>query len=195
MNLENAFEKVIRLGALTAVLFCCRTVQAEPLSVSTTLPSALGQVSESAVALPALSAVALPALSAVAPLSVVQLPALGVNASPYLASPEFSSRRPPSGLGKIITGWVFVGLGALNLATLPICFSDVYKQQNTKDICIGASATIAVVGVTVGLPLLLVGYHQRKKYKAWEEQGALLLERTTVAALPGGGEVLYTARF
>jgi hypothetical protein len=88
------------------------------------------------------------------------------------------------------------GVGALNLVTLPACFLDFYVENNAKNGCLVLSGTLAAVGLGVGIPLLVVGYNHRKKHKAWEaSQTALHLRRTTLSALPGGAQALYTARF
>lgn len=119
----------------------------------------------------------------------------GMSGSPFLATPD--ADEPSSGLGFIISGWILTGLGAINLATLPLCFTSFYVDAGVKGVCLGVSAAFIGVGLGVGVPFLIVGYNQRKKHQAWEKDHPTLghLARTRLTALPGGAAALYTATF
>ena len=103
---------------------------------------------------------------------------------------------PASGLGFIISGWILTGVGALNLLTLPLCFSGYEKETNNESFCLGATGGLAAVGLGVGIPFVILGYNKRKKYKSWESDQAMLhLERTRLVFLRGGAVANYTAHF
>lgn len=101
---------------------------------------------------------------------------------PLTLQSDIADPKPSSGIGLIVVGWVASGIGALNLATLPICFADFYPEES-KGLCIGLSAAFAGVGFAVGLPALIIGYNQRSDYKAWKKRHALvgLLMDTSLA--------------
>jgi hypothetical protein len=82
---------------------------------------------------------------------------------------------PSSGVGMIITGWIMSGVGAMNLALIPVCSMDAYPRES-RDLCIQLSIGVGVIGLGVGIPLLAVGYHQRSKFKEWKRQHAILNE-------------------
>jgi hypothetical protein len=153
------------------------------------------------------------ALAALLTVGAVSAPAAAQDAAPRLLpalSLALSSRsalaqdgyhdpndlQPSTGTGLIVAGWIAVGVGLLNLATLPICFADFYPSES-KDLCVGMSAAIAGVGVAVGVPLLIIGYNQRADYKEWKQRRGLthhlrrlrLSLRDDAALIVYGGEL------
>lgn len=116
------------------------------------------------------------------------LPPLSLSLSrPALAAADDGYRdsgdpRPSSGMGLIIAGWIATGLGLLNLATLPICYADFYPN-NAESTCVIASAVIGGVGLTLGVPFLIVGYNDRADYKEWKKRNGFTahLRRTHLA--------------
>ena len=104
--------------------------------------------------------------------------------------------EPSSGLGLIIPGWILTGVGAANLATMPLCFADFYEDFGVKEVCIAGSIVFAGVGLGLGVPFLIVGYGQRRRHKAWERgHVAAHLSRTRVVPLDGGGLASYSFQF
>jgi hypothetical protein len=95
--------------------------------------------------------------------------------------------RPSTGTGKIVVGWIGLGVGVLNLASIPVCFADFYPA-NAKETCVGASIVLGAAGLGIGIPMLVLGYGQRGRYREWRERnpGAALLDKVRVAGTPGG---------
>jgi len=84
-----------------------------------------------------------------------------------------SAGEPSSGVALTIVGAVALGIGALNFASIPICSADFYPRDS-RDTCVVASVAVGVVGVAAGLPMLLVGLHQRSKYREWRKSHPVL---------------------
>jgi len=91
--------------------------------------------------------------------------------------------EPSSGLGLIIPGAIMLGVGALNAASMGICFTDFYVQlegTTGRDLCAVTVGMVAVGLMGAGLPMLLVGVSRRSAYRAWqEENGALTIAPTS----------------
>jgi hypothetical protein len=104
-----------------------------------------------------------------------------------------SASEPSSGVALTVVGGVALGIGAINLATIPICSANFYPRD-AKDACVVASVTFGVIGVGVGLPLLLVGINQRSKYKAWR-QAHPVLSAFDLHLDRGRAELVFDASF
>jgi hypothetical protein len=117
---------------------------------------------------------------------------------PPVAEHYSSGKPPPSGIGGIVLGAVGLGLGAINLASIPICHSSLYPA-NAADLCFGLSIGLGAALVGVGIPSLIVGIIRRKRYKEWRSQRVaqrgIDLDNVKVAPLLGGGQLLLRASF
>ena len=88
---------------------------------------------------------------------------------PMMMGSQAGESPPSSGVGLLVTGAIFTGIGVLNLATAPICKTSVI-QDNTQDLCLGLSLGIGGGFVAIGLPLLIVGGSKRSTYNEWKLQ-------------------------
>jgi hypothetical protein len=104
--------------------------------------------------------------------SVVVLIALSLSSA---AKAEGSAYDPPpsTGTGFIVSGWILTGVGALNLASLPICKADFYPAD-AEDTCVAASLVVGIGGLGLGIPFLIVGYNRRSDYHEWRRRHPLL---------------------
>jgi hypothetical protein len=89
----------------------------------------------------------------------------GLPSQAYVLPPE----PPSNGVGYIITGSIFLGLGVLNLATAPLCKTDAVAED-MQDTCLYASLGVGGAFVAVGTPLLIVGIGKRSTYNEWRRQ-------------------------
>ena len=78
-------------------------------------------------------------------------------------------RAPSTGVGHLVTGGIFLGLGVLNLVTAPICRTDAV-EKDMQDPCLFASLGVGGLFVAVGTPLLIIGTSKRRTYKEWRRQ-------------------------
>ncbi len=186
--------------AVTLILstFITSTATADPLGYRATTPLTPSlHVRPASTAAPTwgASSQSLRSLQTAPSLSQGFLHAQGASGTSFLGATE--PGPPSSGLGFIISGWILTGVGALNVATMPLCFTSYYVDAGVKGVCLGISAAFIGVGLGVGIPFLIVGYNQRKKYKAWRDSHAVLeqLDRTRLTVLPGGAAALYSAEF
>lgn len=139
------------------------------------------------------------AAAAQAHMTPIQGPRLslgGLSETPMALSAPLATMgesRPSTGTGQIVVGWIATGVGAVNLATLPICFADFYPAD-AEGLCVGLSVTLAVVGVSIGVPFLITGYNNRARYKRWRDEHPALahLLNTQVSASDDGALVVYT---
>lgn len=104
-------------------------------------------------------------------------PALAPAAPPPLAdSPPaaeesyVSDARPSRGVGLLVAGGIFTGIGVVNLATAPICKTDLIKGNDTQDACLIASLVLGGTFIAIGVPLLVVGGVKRGKFKQWQAE-------------------------
>lgn len=104
--------------------------------------------------------------------------------------------KPKKGTGLIITGWIFVGVGALNLATSPLCHTDSVREED-QDLCFKLSLGVAVAGAVVGIPLLIAGYNQKANYDEWKKRhsGSAWLLDTQLTLVEGGAALSYSRSF
>jgi hypothetical protein len=102
------------------------------------------------------------------------------------APPAASSAGPPSsGVGYLVTGGIFTGIGGVNLLTAPICKTSVIRSD-LQDTCLGASLIVAGVALAVGIPLLVVGAGKRADYNAWRRAHPVAAG-LWLAPITGGG--------
>jgi hypothetical protein len=113
--------------------------------------------------------------------------------------PVYAAEPPSSGVGYIVAGSILVGVGALNLATAPICkVDDFIRDPETQDICLYTSLIFGGTCLAVGIPLLVVGIGKRRAYKEWQAQHPVVSQLLTgmkVAVGEGGKGVLWEVRF
>jgi hypothetical protein len=104
--------------------------------------------------------------------------------------------KPKTGMGTLIPGWVLVGIGALNLATSPICNTSAVEESQ-QDLCFKLSLGVGIAGVAIGVPLLIVGYGQRSTFNEWKSRhpNASWLLNTQVALTRDGATLLYSGSF
>jgi hypothetical protein len=86
----------------------------------------------------------------------------------YGYPPPTFEAPPRSGIGAIAVGAGALGISLEQLLTIPLCYADWYPVEVFP--CAVASATVAGVGLAVGLPSLLVGLRRRARYKAWRQR-------------------------
>jgi uncharacterized membrane protein len=92
--------------------------------------------------------------------------------APFAEPSDFAEpdvERPSNGIGYLVAGGVLTGLGVLNAVGFGVCFLDAYPD-NARDVCKVASAIVSGAGLTIGIPLLIIGSNQRAGFKAWKEQ-------------------------
>ncbi|MBX3185745.1 MAG: hypothetical protein KF819_01970 [Labilithrix sp.] len=105
-----------------------------------------------------------------------------------------SSERPPSkGTGLIIAGAIVGGLGVVNLATSPICRTDIVAPS-LQDTCFYAALIGGGVLLAVGVPMLIVGLNKQATYEEWKERNRALAG-VRVLTNPGGGGLGYEITF
>ena len=81
-------------------------------------------------------------------------------------------RPSSSGVGYLVAGGIFTGLGVLNLVTAPLCKTSAIAPS-IQDGCLIASLALGGTFFVIGVPLLIVGGVKRGKYKAWKAQNAM----------------------
>jgi len=101
--------------------------------------------------------------------------------------------RPSTGTGQIIVGWIATGVGAVNLATLPVCYADFYPSES-KDLCVGASLGLGVVGLGLGIPFLAVGYSNRSDYLEWKKRNPVAVHLSNLRITASGDAGFLTYR-
>ena len=112
--------------------------------------------------------------------------------------------EPSSGLGMIIPGWILTGTGVGSGMAIAFCYSDSNRDPNghpytgqVQDICAGIYASIGVVSLGIGIPLLVVGYDRRHKHREWRRLHPALgqLMRTEIVVGDHSALVLYRGSF
>jgi hypothetical protein len=103
---------------------------------------------------------------------------------------------PSNGVGLLVTGGIFTGVGAVNLLTAPICKTDLFSAD-TQTLCLGLSLGIGIPFVVVGIPLLVVGASRRGAYLEWKRShgAATRLLDLDFKPVPGGGALTWHASF
>jgi hypothetical protein len=83
--------------------------------------------------------------------------------------PGYGYAPPPSsGVGLIVTGSIFIGVGVLNLALAPVCKTDAVSKSS-QDVCLYASLGVGIGFTAVGIPLAVVGGSRRRAYNRWRQ--------------------------
>lgn len=93
-------------------------------------------------------------------------PPAASSAPPY--EPSAEDAPPSRGVGLLVAGGIFTGIGVLNLATAPICKTDLIGNRDTQDACLIASLVLGGTFIAVGVPMLVVGGVKRGKFKKWQ---------------------------
>ncbi len=103
---------------------------------------------------------------------------------------------PSSGVGERVGGFIGLGLGVLNLATSPLCYTDIIDPE-LQDVCLGASLVVGGVGLAVGIPLLIVGYNKRADLLEWRERNGVAehLLNTQLVVNGDGSLLIYRGSF
>src|SRR6185437_4304317 len=114
---------------------------------------------------------------------------------PPAEQPPAESEKPPSsGVGLLVAGGIFTGLGALNFATAPLCSSLTSLGSSGEQGCLDASLVLGGVFLATGIPLLIVGGVKRHAYNEWKAN------HTALAGLgfsprSGGAKLTWKAAF
>jgi hypothetical protein len=101
--------------------------------------------------------------------------------------------RPSRGVGLLVAGGIFTGLGAVNLLTAPICKTDLVGNRDTQNTCFVASLVAGGTLLAIGLPLLIVGGVKRSHFKAWQANHPL--SGLAFSPAGGGGSLTFVGRF
>lgn len=99
-----------------------------------------------------------------------------------------------TGVGFLVTGGVFTGLGAVNLLTAPICKTDLISNRDVQNGCLVASLVAGGAFLAVGVPLLIVGGVKRSKYKQWKASHPIAAG-LDFSATDSGGALLLRGQF
>ena len=110
--------------------------------------------------------------------------------------PLHIDQPPPSGIGGLVMGGVGLGLGTVNLATIPVCYAEFYPPE-AKNVCIGMSVGLGVALISVGIPSLIIGKKRHDRYRAWRARQSAGLSLEGVGVLPQstGAQLMLQARF
>ena len=99
-------------------------------------------------------------------------------------APPPPARRPSTGVGLLVPGGIFTGLGILNLATSPICLTDLVDRDSQTP-CLITSLVAGGVFLAVGIPLLAVGGARRAHYLEWRRRHPYAFDIAPVAGASG----------
>ena len=93
-------------------------------------------------------------------------------------------------------GGVGLGLGTVNLATIPVCYAEFYPPE-AKNVCIGMSVGLGVALISVGIPSLIIGKKRHDRYRAWRarQSAGLSLEGVSILPHSTGAQLMLQARF
>lgn len=79
--------------------------------------------------------------------------------------------RPSTGLAKRIAGWVVLGWSMGAVAQIALCNLEATERFAIYGLdrraCTITASALAVAGLAVSVPLLVVGYRQRARYADW----------------------------
>jgi hypothetical protein len=114
------------------------------------------------------------------------------DAAPELAFAAASDPNPGSGRGQIIAGWIATGVGVAGVAQASLCkFNEVDRGSELRR-CRNLGIVFGAIGLTLGIPWLVFGYHKRRAQRAWKQRHGL-------TALPEleltGDSLLLNVRF
>ena len=130
--------------------------------------------------------------------SVLQPVTLSLRTNTHAALSGLSNvdREPSTGTAQIIIGWAASAIGVLNLVTIPLCYTSLI-HTDLRDVCVGGSIGVGVVGLGIGIPLLIIGYNKRSANHDWKVRHGLAyhLSRLQLAAQSSGGVFVYRGVF
>jgi hypothetical protein len=78
--------------------------------------------------------------------------------------------RPSTGVGQLVTGGIFTGIGAVDLLTSPICKTSLIPNEAAQNSCLATSLISGGIFMAVGVPLLIVGGVKRSAYNRWKAE-------------------------
>lgn len=120
---------------------------------------------------------------------------LAPSTAPTAAHAAKREKEPPSGIGGLILGYGGIGLGALNLALIPVCSADFYPSD-AEDLCVAFSIAYGVIGIGAGIPLAIMGHVRRARYLKWRDEHAQTARfLPQIGVLPDPSAPGLTARF
>lgn len=103
------------------------------------------------------------------------------------------NEQPSRGVGLLVAGGIFTGVGALNLLTAPICKTDLVGDRDTQNTCFVTSLVAGGTLLVVGIPLLIVGSVKRSHFKKWQADHPL--SGLGFSPAGGGGSLTFVGRF
>jgi hypothetical protein len=126
-------------------------------------------------------------------------PAASPAAAPVVQAaepPAPPSGTPPSrGTGYLVAGNIFLGLGLLNLATMPLCRASVIEPEGAQDGCLVGSAITFAVFAAIGMPLIVIGKGKAEEYKRWRTGQSAATMRLGFSAAKGQGALTFSGQF
>jgi hypothetical protein len=104
---------------------------------------------------------------------------------------------PPNGRAGLIVGGIALGLAAVNLALLPVCHADFYRENDAETPCVVISYIYAGLATTVGIISLAIGSRRRAQFREWQalHQSVTLLEGVRLSATRGGAGLAFRTTF
>ncbi len=114
---------------------------------------------------------------------------------PPAEQPPAEAEKPPSsGVGLLVAGGIFTGLGAVNFATAPLCSTLTSLGSSGQQGCLDASLILGGVLLATGIPLLIVGGVKRHAYTEWKANHTALAG-LGFSARSGGATLTWKAAF
>lgn len=126
--------------------------------------------------------------------SLLVAPAFAVEPDEALPVSAPPSAEPPSGTAATIVGAILVGVGGINLLTVPVCRTDFYGEAVGpvgQDACLASSLILGGGFVIAGVPVLLTGLKNRREHAEWEGAQAHLGVNVT----PRSGQLVIAGSF
>ena len=106
-----------------------------------------------------------------------------------------ATEAPSNGVAALVTGGIFTGLGAVNLATaVPVCSVYFKNDASRKSLCTEVALGVAGGTTGVGLIILIIGGTQRSIYNDWKRTNALESHLVIVPG-PGGATAGFKGSF
>jgi hypothetical protein len=100
---------------------------------------------------------------------------------------------PPGGVGLLIGGGILTGIGALNLATSPLC-NTTLVQSRVQSLCFDTSLVFGGALLAIGVPMLIVGANERSAYREWKKAHPVAAG-LSIAPTPGGVALGWSTTF
>ncbi|APR87453.1 hypothetical protein A7982_12802 [Minicystis rosea] len=109
----------------------------------------------------------------------------------------FPGEPPSNGLGLIITGSIFTGIGGINLLTSPICTSSALISRSSRTPCLALSLGVGIGFLAAGIPMLVVGVGRRNAFRQWKQEHGIIgkLGDIGFTPAPGGGSMTWQTSF